>query len=91
MWSLVLFVLGILAFLDSQFNYGYLFRTANSFVFMLVSLGILVRTRWLAKWGFRERLIENNEELRDRMLAMRDSKIPIENEKPVGKMAEKKA
>jgi hypothetical protein len=86
-WSLVLFALGILAFLDSQFNYGYLFRTANSVVFMLVSLGILVRTRRLAKWGFREQVIENNEELRARMLAMRDSKAPVENEKTEEKMA----
>jgi hypothetical protein len=78
-WSLVLFTLGILAFLDSQFNYGYLFQTANSVVFMLVSLGLLVRTRGQAKWGLKERLIENNDELRTRMLAMRDSKIPKEN------------
>ncbi|OGC91385.1 MAG: hypothetical protein A2W25_04445 [candidate division Zixibacteria bacterium RBG_16_53_22] len=85
-WSLVLFALGILAFLDSQFNYGYLFRTANSVVFMLVSLGILIRTRRLAKWGFREQLIENNDELRARMLAMRDLKISVENEKPDKRM-----
>jgi hypothetical protein len=72
-WSLVLFVLGILAILDSQFNYGYLFRTANSSLFMLVSLGILVRTRLLEKAGIKERLLLNNDELRARMLKLKES------------------
>jgi hypothetical protein len=71
-WSMVLFVLGILALLDSQFNYGYLFRTANSAVFMLVSLGILIRTRMLEKMGIKERLLLNNDELRARMLKLRE-------------------
>jgi hypothetical protein len=71
-WSMVLFVLGILAILDSQFNYGYLFRTANSAVFMLVSLGILIRTRMLEKMGIKERLLLNNDELRSRMLKLKD-------------------
>jgi hypothetical protein len=70
-WSMVLFVLGILAILDSQFNYGYLFRTANSALFMLVSLGILIRTRMLEKAGIKERLLLNNDELRARMLKLR--------------------
>jgi hypothetical protein len=71
-WSMVLFVLGILALLDSQFNYGYLFRTANSAVFMLVALGILIRTRMLEKMGIKERLLLNNDELRARMLKIKD-------------------
>lgn len=86
-WSLVLFALGILAFLDAQFNYGYLFRTVNSIMFMLVSLGILVRTRMLARWGFKEQLIENNEKLRANMIALRDSKTPVEDAEPEEKMA----
>jgi hypothetical protein len=77
-WCFVLFVLGILAFLDSQFNYGYLFRTTNSLMFLLVSLGILVRTRILQKWGFREQLIINNDELRDQLVALRKSKASEE-------------
>ncbi len=63
-WSLVLFGLGVLAVLDSQLNYGYIFRSANSFVFLLVSLGLLIRTRMLEKFGFKEQLLESNKELR---------------------------
>jgi hypothetical protein len=66
-WGLVLFALGIMAFLDAQFNYGYLFRTANAFMFMLVSLGILIRIRILKQMGFRERLVERNDELKARV------------------------
>jgi len=43
-WCAILFLLGILAFLDTIFNYGDIFRRVNSVVFMLVSLGLLVRT-----------------------------------------------
>ncbi len=43
-WSALLFVLGILAFLDSIFNYGEIFRQINSVVFLLISLAITVRT-----------------------------------------------
>lgn len=63
-WSLVLLVLGVLAVLDSQLNYGYLFRSANSFLFLLVSLGLMIRTRMLEKFGFKEKLLETNKELR---------------------------
>jgi len=43
-WCAVLFTLGILAFMDSLFNYGEIFRQVNSVLFMLTSLGLLVRT-----------------------------------------------
>ena len=43
-WCAILFTLGILAFLDSIFNYGEIFRQVNSVLFMLTSLGLLVRT-----------------------------------------------
>lgn len=43
-WCGILFFLGILAFLDSLFNMGELFRGVNSALFMLISLGLLVRT-----------------------------------------------
>ncbi len=43
-WCAVLFVLGILAFFDSIFNMGDLFRQVNSVFFMLISLALLVRT-----------------------------------------------
>jgi hypothetical protein len=43
-WCAVLFFLGIAAFLDSLFAFGEIFRKINSVFFMLVSLGLLVRT-----------------------------------------------
>jgi predicted membrane-bound mannosyltransferase len=43
-WCGVLFAMGVMAFLDSLFNYGEIFRQVNSVLFMLVSLGLLVRT-----------------------------------------------
>ena len=43
-WCAILFTLGVLAFLDSIFNYGEIFRQVNSVLFMLTSLGLLVRT-----------------------------------------------
>jgi hypothetical protein len=46
-WCATLFVLGILAFLDALFNppYGEIFRRVNSLLFMLISLGMLIRMR----------------------------------------------
>ncbi|MBK7140504.1 MAG: hypothetical protein IPH75_00315 [bacterium] len=44
MWVGLLFALGILAFVDSIMNMGEIFRTVNSVLFMLLSLGLLVRT-----------------------------------------------
>jgi len=43
-WCGVLFFLGIMAFMDSIFNMGEVFRKVNSVLFMLISLGLLIRT-----------------------------------------------
>ncbi len=64
-WCLVLLGLGVLAFLDSQFNYGYIFRSVNSVLFMLVSLGLLIRARVLIKLGFTEKSFKAYKELHD--------------------------
>jgi hypothetical protein len=72
-WGLVLFGLGVLAFLDACFNYGQLFRTANSFMFMLVSLGVLIRTRVMKKMGYKEQLVESNDMLKARIMALKQS------------------
>lgn len=77
-WSLVLLGLGTLAFLDSQFNYGYLFRSVNSVVFLLVSLGLLIRTRMLEKLGFKEQLLDSNRELRANLEDLNRSQAPAE-------------
>lgn len=59
-WSTALFILGVLAFLDAIFNYGEIFRQVNSFMFMLISLGVLIRLRkermdaWKAKANLTE-------------------------------------
>lgn len=49
LWSALLFVLGVLAFIDSVFNMGEIFRQVNSVFFMLVSLALLIRTTTKAK------------------------------------------
>ena len=77
-WSLVLFGLGILAVLDSQFNYGHIFRSANSAVFMLLSLGILIRTRLLRKMGYKENLLKKNIELNAKIEDIERSQSPEE-------------
>ena len=45
-WCTILFLLGVLAFLDAIFNYGEIFRRVNSLMFMFISLGVLIRLRW---------------------------------------------
>ncbi len=58
LWCGVLFTLGILAFLDSIFNMGNIFRSVNSVLFMLISMALLVRTTTKIK----EKKFENSEE-----------------------------
>jgi len=53
-WCSVLLFLGIAAFLDSIFTFGEIFRRINSVLFMLVSLGLLVRTSTKIRIGKRE-------------------------------------
>lgn len=55
-WAALLFVLGVLAFLDSVFNMGEIFRQVNSVVFLLVSLALLIRTTTKAREQRTERL-----------------------------------
>jgi hypothetical protein len=62
-WCAILFLLGITAFLDSLFNYGDIFRKVNSVLFMLVSLGLLVRTTTKMKTRKIETYLERIERL----------------------------
>ena len=62
LWCATLFGLGVLAFLDTFFNYGEIFRRVNAVVFMLLSLGLLVRTRMLIKLGRLDGLLKRNTE-----------------------------
>ena len=55
-WCAVLFLLGVGAFLDSTFTFGEIFRRINSILFMLVSLGLLVRIKTKIKQAQAENL-----------------------------------
>jgi len=57
-WSTMLFILGVLAFLDSLFNYGEIFRQVNTFMFMLISLGLLIRLRMERKEAWKAKLVD---------------------------------
>ncbi len=70
-WCAVLFVLGIMAFMDSLFNYGEIFRQVNSVLFMLVSLGLLIRTTTKIKLRTVEGYMERIKQLEDELLALR--------------------
>ena len=48
-WCALLFFLGVMAFLDSVFNMGNIFRQVNSVLFLLISLALLIRTTTKAK------------------------------------------
>lgn len=65
-WCIVLFGLGVLAFLDTIFNYGEIFRRVNSVMFMLVSLGVLVRVSIMEKTKEKEKLHARNAELEEK-------------------------
>ena len=62
-WCAILFLLGVSAFMDSMFNYGEIFRQVNSVLFMLVSLGLLIRTTIKARAQVFERQVRRISEL----------------------------
>ena len=68
-WCSILLFLGITAFLDNIFTQNEIFRTINSVLFMLVSLGLLVRTSTKQRIGRREsyqkRIDELEQQIRD--------------------------
>ena len=62
-WCAVLFLLGVLAFFDSIFNMGEIFRRVNSVFFLLTSLGLLIRTTMKMK-------SRKNETLKNRIFSL---------------------
>jgi flagellar hook-associated protein FlgK len=62
-WCSVLLFLGVTAFLDNLFTQNEIFRTINSVLFMLVSLGLLVRTSTKKRIGQIESYIKKIDEL----------------------------
>lgn len=83
-WGIFMFILGGMAFLDSFFNYGDIFRRVNSVFFMLLALGVLIRTRLLVGKGKIEKLIERNQELEHRVAEIkRPADVKEEEPEPV--------
>ena len=82
-WCAILFALGITAFLDTLFNYGEIFRRVNSVVFMLVSLGLLVRTSMKMKVKRIEGLIAKVEELEGQISKLKASAQPQKTKESV--------
>jgi cytochrome c oxidase subunit IV len=80
-WCAILFVLGILAFMDTIFNYGEIFRKVNSVVFMLISLGLLVRTSMKMRVRRIERLVSRVAELEEHVAQLTRSSPPSITEK----------
>ena len=66
-WCSVLLFLGIAAFLDSIFTFGEIFTKVNSVLFMLVSLGLLVRTSTKIRLAKREGLQKRIEQLENQI------------------------
>jgi hypothetical protein len=81
-WCVVLLFLGIAAFMDSIFTFGDIFRRVNSVMFMLVSLGLLVRTSTKIKMAKREADKERIEELEQQVTGL-TKKEPKKETAPV--------
>lgn len=71
-WCIILFVMGILAFMDTLFNYGELFRRIDSVVYLLISLGLLVRISMKVKMKRFEGLITKVEQLESELARFRN-------------------
>jgi hypothetical protein len=81
-WCIILFGLGVLAFLDTLFNYGEIFRRVNSVLFMLVSLGLLIRIYHMTKLGIlKEKPANQNTQLEDEVTDRVEK--PVEEKLPV--------
>jgi len=82
-WCIVLFFLGVAAFMDSLFTFGEIFRKVNSVLFMLVSLGLLVRVSIKQKLGQRENYQQKIRELEAEIHNLKGRKEKVEREKVV--------
>jgi hypothetical protein len=78
LWVFVLFGLGLSAFVDSIFNFGDIFRQVNSVMFLLVSVGLLVRTTTLKKRGRLENSQERIEKLERDIKSMANQRQPLD-------------
>ena len=76
-WCSILFILGVLAFLDTTFTFGEIFRKVNSVLFMLVSLGVLVRIRMKTKLKQTEKLLARVAQLESENKLYSEGKRPV--------------
>ncbi len=74
-WCALLFALGVVAFLDSIFNYGEIYRQVNSVLFMLVSLGLLVRTATKIRQRITEGYLARIEKLEKELAEVKRSRV----------------
>ena len=79
-WCAILFVLGIMAFMDSLYNYGEIFRQVNSVVFMLVSLGLLIRTTTKMRLKTMEHYAARIQALEEELYAARGDASPAQGD-----------
>lgn len=80
-WCSVLLFLGITAFLDNIFTQNEIFRTINSVLFMLVSLGLLVRTSTKKRIGRMESYLKRIKELEQQIKDLTQTERPPEKTK----------
>jgi hypothetical protein len=84
-WCAFLFALGILAFMDTIFNYGEIFRRINSVIFMMTALGLLMRVSMKSKMRTVEGYIEKIQELEKQVSSLKqfqtDYTQPLETNK----------
>jgi len=72
-WCAIMFFLGIAAFMDSIFNYGNIFRQINSVLFMLISLGVMIRTTIKMKAAKMENYEDRIEKLEMQIKALKSN------------------
>ena len=82
-WWCTLFTLGILAFLDSFYDFGQVFRQMNSSIFLLVSLGLLFRITHKIRQRTKERFAARIDELESELQNAGGLKERVPLEPPV--------
>jgi hypothetical protein len=82
-WCMILFALGVTALLDSIFNYGQVFRSANAVMFMLVSLGLLFRVMIKKRASQTEKMEEEIVTLRERLEETQQALTKLAKSTPV--------
>jgi len=75
-WAIMLFGLGGLALADYSVTGGEIFGPINSIMFLVMSFAILIRIRKKQMEGQREKLQQENEELKIQLAALTGQASP---------------